>query len=55
MTFFKVDFDSSKEFLRELKVNRQSTFVVFKGKSEQVRSTGETNPDALRAFFDRAH
>ena len=55
VTFFKVDFDSSKEFLRELKVNRQSTFVVFKGNREQARSTGETNVEALQALFDRSH
>ncbi len=51
---FKVDFDSSKDLLRQWKVNRQSTLIAFKGKTEKTRSVAETQPDALRKVFEAA-
>lgn len=35
---FKVDFDSSKDMLRDWKVNQQSTLIGFKGGNESMRS-----------------
>ena len=49
---FRVDFDSSKDLLREWKVGQQSTLIAFKGKVEQLRSSGETEPAALRKIFE---
>ena len=54
VTVFKVDFDSSKELLREWKVTQQSTLIAFKGTKETRRSTGETDADALRKVFQAA-
>jgi hypothetical protein len=51
---FRVDFDSSKELLREWKVTQQSTLIAFKGKTERARSSSETDPDALRKLFQAA-
>lgn len=50
VTFVKVDFDKEKDFLREHKVPRQSTILVFQGHKEVARSIAETNRDRLRAF-----
>lgn len=50
----KIDFDSSKDVLREWNVAQQSTLVAFKGKSETMRSTGVTDPDAIRKIFQAA-
>jgi thioredoxin 1 len=54
VTVFKVDFDSSKGVLREWKVSQQSTLIAFKGTKETLRSTGETDPGALRKLFQAA-
>ena len=54
VTVFKIDFDSGKEYLRQLKVNQQGTLIAFKGTTEKARSVGETDPDALRKVFESA-
>ncbi|HUK08672.1 MAG TPA: thioredoxin family protein [Stellaceae bacterium] len=51
---FSVDFDSQKDALEHLHVSMQSTLIVFKGKIEEGRSTGVTDPAAIRALFERA-
>jgi thioredoxin 1 len=47
MAVFEVDFDSQKDALAALKVQRQSTLITFKGKTEVSRTTGETNAAAI--------
>ena len=54
VTVFQIDFDSNKDVLREWKVTQQSTLVAFKGKTEAMRSTSETEPEALRKLFQAA-
>lgn len=49
---FKVDFDSSKNLLRQWKVTQQSTLIAFKGRAERRRATGETEAGALRKIFE---
>ena len=49
---FRVDFDSSKDLLRQWRVAHQSTLIAFKGRSERRRSTGETEIGALRKIFE---
>jgi thioredoxin len=49
---FKVDFDSSKDLLRQWKVTQQSTLIAFKGRAEKLRSIGQTEPSALRKVFE---
>jgi len=51
---FKIDFDSQKDLLRTLKVQTQSTLIVFKGKQETGRSTGDTNPVSIEALLAKA-
>ena len=47
--FVKVNFDDEKAFLREHRVPRQSTILVFKGTTEVARSIAETNRTRLRS------
>lgn len=49
---FEIDFDSSKDVLRGWKVSQQSTLLAFKGKTERMRSTGVTDPDAIQKIFE---
>ena len=46
--FVKVNFDKEKAFLRDHRIPRQSTVLVFKGKKEVVRSIAQTNRAKLR-------
>lgn len=47
--FVKVDFDTEKAFLRQHRIPRQSTVLVFRGTRETARSIAETRPAQLRA------
>ncbi len=47
--FFKVDFDKEKAFLRQHRIPRQSTVLVFRGKQESARSIAESRAKQLRA------
>ena len=51
VTGFVVDYDNSKALKRKLKVNRQSTLIVFKGNKEVDRKIGITNKDKIRSFI----
>jgi thiol-disulfide isomerase/thioredoxin len=51
---FTIDFDSQKDLLRKFDVQRQSTLIVFKGKQEVGRSTGDTNPGSIEALLSKS-
>ena len=46
--FVKVNFDDEKAFLREHRIPRQSTVLVFDGMTEKARSIAQTNRTKLR-------
>lgn len=54
MTVLEVDFDSQKDALRALNVQKQSTLIVYRGGTEMARSTGVTDKGALRAQLEKA-
>lgn len=54
LTIFDVDFDTQKEALRRLKVQKQSTLVVFKGTTEVTRAVGTTREAAIEALMKKA-
>jgi thioredoxin 1 len=54
LVIFEVDFDSQKEILRGLKVQSQSTLVVFKGDKEVGRSTGDTKRESIEALLAKS-
>jgi thiol-disulfide isomerase/thioredoxin len=51
---FNIDFDSQKDLLKKFNVQKQSTLVVFKGRQEAGRSTGETNAASIEALLAKA-
>ncbi len=51
---FNIDFDTSKTLLRKLHVAQQSTLIVYKGKQEVGRSTGDTNAASIEALLGKA-
>ncbi len=48
--FVKVNFDEQKAFLRDNRIPRQSTVLVFKGMDEVARSVAQTNRSELRSI-----
>lgn len=50
LVVYNIDFDTSKDVLRQLRVQSQSTLIVFKGAQEVGRSTGETRADKIGAL-----
>jgi thioredoxin 1 len=54
LVIFEVDFDSQKEILRGLNVQKQSTLVVFKGNKEVGRSTGDTKKESIEALLAKS-
>jgi thioredoxin 1 len=51
---FNVDFDSQKDLLKKFNVQKQSTLIVFKGKQEAGRSTGDTNPGSIATLLGKS-
>ena len=51
LTLYVADFDTEKALRAALRVNQQSTIVVFKGQRESARSTGQTQKSALEEFL----
>jgi thiol-disulfide isomerase/thioredoxin len=54
LTIVDVDYDTQKDALRTLKVQKQSTLVVYRGKVEVARAIGITKPDAIEAIMKQA-
>ena len=54
MVRLNVDFDSMKDTLKGFNVQKQSTLIVFKGKSELGRSTGDTSPNTIESLVRKA-
>ncbi|HLN09163.1 MAG TPA: thioredoxin family protein [Xanthobacteraceae bacterium] len=51
---FDIDFDSQKDLLRKFNVRMQSTLIVFKGKLEAGRSTGDTDAGSIEALLAKS-
>lgn len=50
LTVFDVDFDTAKNVTNMFKAQYQSTLIMFKGRTETARSTGQTDPAAIKAL-----
>lgn len=51
LTAFKVDYDTQDEALKNFRVNRQSTSILFNHGKEVRRSVAQTNAEKLREFI----
>jgi thiol-disulfide isomerase/thioredoxin len=54
LSIIDVDFDTQKDALRVLNVQKQSTLILFRGKAEVVRATGITRRDAIESLMNKA-
>jgi thiol-disulfide isomerase/thioredoxin len=54
LVVYEVDFDTGKDALKQLRVQNQSTLVVFRGASEVGRSTGDTDARSIGALVAKA-
>jgi thioredoxin 1 len=54
LTIFEVDFDTQKDALRGLRVQKESTLVIYKGKAEVARAVGITKREAIETLMKRA-
>ncbi|MBX9776014.1 MAG: thioredoxin family protein [Xanthobacteraceae bacterium] len=54
IAYFEIDFDKHKDLAREFRVHKQSTLIVFKGKNEVARSTGDTNKASIEALVAKS-
>jgi thioredoxin 1 len=54
LVVLNIDFDSQKPLLRTLRVNQQSTMIVYKGAKEVGRETGDTDPASIEALLAKA-
>lgn len=48
-TVLRVNFDTQKDVRKTLRASYQSTLIVYRGKQEVARSTGDTNKDSIAA------
>lgn len=53
-TMFIVDFDKDTDVLKRFQVFKQSTMIVFRGRTEVGRSIGDTDPDSIKALMLKA-
>lgn len=51
---FNIDFDTQKDLLQKFNVQKQSTLIVFTGKQEIGRSTGDFNAASIEALLGKA-
>jgi thioredoxin 1 len=54
VVIFDADFDAHKDALRKLNAHTLTTLVVYRNKSEVLRASGETRPDAVQAILKKA-
>ena len=54
MKKFEVDFDSQKAVLQKLRVQTQSTMILFRNGEEIDRSVGVSDPSEIEAFLRKA-
>lgn len=52
LVVFTIDFDRDREMVDRLKVTVPSTLILFEGRTEIARLTGQTDPKEIEAFFE---
>lgn len=55
LVVFRVNFDTQKDVVKDFGVRMQSTLIAFTGATEKARSTGDTNPDSIKALVAKAY
>jgi thioredoxin 1 len=53
VVFMRVPYDDALALRKELKVNRQSTLIIFRGQTEVARDSGISERPALEKFLKK--
>ena len=54
VTVLAADYDKTKPLQKQMNVKSQSTFVVFKGKTEVARNSGATDAPEIKTLLAKA-
>lgn len=54
LTVFDADYDLHKNDLRRINAVQLTTLIIYRGKNEVLRSSGETRPEMVEAFMLKA-
>ena len=54
VTILTSDYDKTKPLQKQMNVKSQSTFVVFKGKTEVARNSGATDAPEIKTLLSKA-
>jgi thioredoxin 1 len=54
VVFVDIDYDSQKETLRKLNIQKQATLVAYKGDKEIARIVGDTRRPSIEALMRKA-
>lgn len=54
ITTLRVDYDKQKDVLKKLRVNKQSTLIVFRNGKEVGRSLGDTSEEGIENLLKKA-
>lgn len=55
LVVFEINYDTAKEAMKRVGASGHATLIVYKGKKEVGRVTGETDPGRIRALVAKAY
>ncbi|MGZ5841458.1 MAG: thioredoxin family protein [Xanthobacteraceae bacterium] len=54
LTIFNADYDADRSELTKINAHQLTTLIIYRGKTEELRSSGETRPEMVEAILRRA-
>ena len=54
LTIFNADYDTDRSELTRINAHQLTTLIVYRGKTEELRSSGETRPEMIEAILRKA-
>jgi thioredoxin 1 len=54
LTIFNADYDTDRSELVKINAHQLTTLIIYRGKAEALRSSGETRPEMVEAILRKA-
>ena len=54
LTIFNADYDADRSELTKINAHQLTTLIIYRGKTEELRSSGETRPEMVAAILRKA-
>ncbi len=54
LTIFNADYDTDRSELTKINAHQLTTLIIYRGKTEELRSSGETRREMVEAILRRA-